>query len=229
MFTASSLRMSIGTESGSSIVATSRGILKIFSGLSSATSSMFMPPQGLATMTGLLVARSRRMATYISLATLKRLATRTELHGFPSSPVCFVMRRAPIIRSARPWTSPVLQRCTPPWKPLSKDPFPRPPARTCALITTSSTCNALATSAASAGELATLPSGTDTPNFRRRSWLWYSWMLSCRLKVCGTTNRLACTIRPHPTRAPNAIAIPLPRHPLTSSSPTFPTYLSLPS
>src|SRR5262249_31458953 len=53
--------------------------------------------------------------------------------------------------------------------------FPRPPAWTWALTTTLPPSRA-ATARAAAGESATSPRGTGTPNSFRRALAWYSWI-----------------------------------------------------
>src|SRR5499426_1771175 len=52
--------------------------------------------------------------------------------------------------------------------------LPRPPACTCAFTTTLPPSRA-ATARASAGDVATSPAGTATPNSRSRALAWYSW------------------------------------------------------
>mmetsp|Transcript_34497 Transcript_34497/g.116966 ORF Transcript_34497/g.116966 Transcript_34497/m.116966 type:complete len:207 (+) Transcript_34497:568-1188(+) len=129
---------------------TSMGTLMIFSGDDSARSSMDVPPSAHATTTGPPNARSRRMAKYISLTRFIFSATMTTLTGLPSAPDCLVTSVAPIIFSAYSAVFALSMTCTPPWKPFVNVPRPRPPARICDLMTTSSPPSSLAAATASA-------------------------------------------------------------------------------
>uniref|UniRef100_A0A2M4DGY5 Putative secreted protein n=1 Tax=Anopheles darlingi TaxID=43151 RepID=A0A2M4DGY5_ANODA len=75
-------------------------------------------------------------------------ATMTFFTRMPSLGVCFVINRWPTIFSTSGMTCErSLVMCTPPLNPLSKCPFPRPPARIWALMTYSFTLKSFSTSA----------------------------------------------------------------------------------
>ena len=81
-------------------------ILMIFSGWLSARSSMDVPPSEHAMTMGPALARSSRIAKYISFTSFIFSATRSAFTGLPASPVCFVTRTWPSIFSLRAFASP---------------------------------------------------------------------------------------------------------------------------
>src|SRR5262247_1912608 len=89
----------------------------------------------------------------------------------PSGGVCgllsFMPRICPATRSAPAASS----------AGLIPPALPRPPACTCAFTTTLPPSRA-ATARASAGDVATSPAGTATPNSRSRALAWYSWIFT---------------------------------------------------
>src|SRR5438132_4706769 len=76
-----------------------------------------------------------------------------------------------IARASSPACSGLFASLTPP-------PLPRPPAWICALTTQTGlpAISSRAAATASSGVVASLPRGTATPNLRRISLAWYSWI-----------------------------------------------------
>ena len=61
------------------------------------------------------------IAKYFSLVMLKPSLTKTMLHGWPASPVCFVTKVLPSICPVKSWTSEgSVKICTPPFNPFSR-------------------------------------------------------------------------------------------------------------
>src|SRR5271170_6837775 len=154
----------------------------IFSGCSTATCSMSIPPSVLAMMMGRDRARSRRTAQYNSFLIRGAAATRTLLTRRPSGPVCLVTRTLPSMALALSKASPsVLQSFTPPLKPFLNVPLPRPPAWIWALTTTTVSPLAkswAANSRAAPASLKTSAGGSATPYWARSCLAWYSWMFT---------------------------------------------------
>mmetsp|Transcript_3298 Transcript_3298/g.7975 ORF Transcript_3298/g.7975 Transcript_3298/m.7975 type:complete len:350 (-) Transcript_3298:88-1137(-) len=155
------------------------GSLMMALGSSSAMSSIVTPPFAEATTTGPPKERSMRMAKYFSDLLCTVSTTCTVLQIRPPAPVCLVMSFWPSIFDAMSLTSSgvLMPTCTPPLKPFSKVPRPRPPARTWALMTMLSELRALAAAYASSAVLATPPLGVVTPCSLMMAADWYSWRL----------------------------------------------------
>ena len=135
------------------------GIVKMRSGVFSATSSMSIPPSGEPTMTGPLNARSIKTAKYVSLVMSNAYAFNEQFFccqsdskltcatitldtGTPSGAVCFVVSLAPTIDwTSLPASAGSLVRWTPPLNPLSNVPLPRPPAKIWALVGVQNLCS----------------------------------------------------------------------------------------
>src|SRR3954449_4223950 len=81
-----------------------------------------------------------------------------------------------ILRAISPASSGLLASFTPP-------PFPRPPAWICAFTTHTGlfASSSRAARVASSAVFASFPRGTATPNPRRISLAWYSWIFMARL------------------------------------------------
>mmetsp|Transcript_17965 Transcript_17965/g.39833 ORF Transcript_17965/g.39833 Transcript_17965/m.39833 type:complete len:232 (+) Transcript_17965:862-1557(+) len=157
------------------------GCLKMSSGVAAATSSIEVPPAGDAMKIGPPAPRSSMIDTYISLRMYMRSPSITLVQGRPAAPVCLVISCAPSMLDAKRLTSPSLAHmCTPPWKPLSKWPRPRPPVRTMALITQSfpSPMTSLYFFSASSTLVAMAVFGTGMPKPRIISIATYSWTFS---------------------------------------------------
>src|SRR3989337_2540590 len=92
--------------------------------------------------------------------------------SWPSSPVCWVPRRVPIIGSVSSGRSPIDEAI------LTPPALPRPPAWTCAFTTQREPPMSSATRGAARSEYTTSPGGTGMPDARRRSLAWYSWMFT---------------------------------------------------
>mmetsp|Transcript_83381 Transcript_83381/g.231410 ORF Transcript_83381/g.231410 Transcript_83381/m.231410 type:complete len:219 (-) Transcript_83381:42-698(-) len=160
----------------------STGIFTIAVGSAAAMSSMEVPPVLLPIMMGPPLARSMRIAKYFSFLILNFSQSMTVLQGFPVAPVCLVTSVLPSILLAYSAALSLGMMCTPPSKPFSlKWPRPRPPARTCVLMTTSSPLKPFAASAASCGVFATASFGTCTPKSVKTPRDWYSCKLRFRL------------------------------------------------
>ena len=156
------------------------GTLMIFSGELAARSSIDVPPSEHAMIRGPSVARSSMIAKYISFTSFIFFARSSVSTGLPSGPDCFVTSVCPSILPAYSSTCDVLITCTPPWKPFLNVPSPRPPARICDLITTSSSPIFAAAATASATDFAAMPIGTFTPFSAMSCALWYSCKFSRR-------------------------------------------------
>mmetsp|Transcript_2722 Transcript_2722/g.7122 ORF Transcript_2722/g.7122 Transcript_2722/m.7122 type:complete len:212 (-) Transcript_2722:159-794(-) len=139
-----------------SVMPTSRsmGTFTIASGFDSARSSIDVPPSAHAITIGRGSGRLSRIEKYISRTRFIFLAIMIVLTGLPAGPDCLVTSVPPSILPAYSATSDVLITCTPPLKPLVKVPSPRPPARICDLITTSSSPILAAAATASSTVLA---------------------------------------------------------------------------
>src|SRR5262245_21090106 len=130
-----------------------------------------MPPACEAMTTWVARVRSSVIDRYSSRSIAGACSTHTERTRMPSGGVCGVVSRIPRIwAAAAPAAAASAATLMPPA-------LPRPPAWTWALTTTRppSRC---AISRARAGVSATSPSGTGTPNSRRRSLAWYSWIFT---------------------------------------------------
>src|SRR5262245_42198240 len=127
-----------------------------------------MPPACEAMTTWVARVRSSVIDRYSSRSIAGACSTHTERTRMPSGGVCGVVSRIPRIwAAAAPAAAASAATLMPPA-------LPRPPAWTCALTTTRPPSR-WAISRARAGVTATSPSGTGTPNSRRRSLAWYSW------------------------------------------------------
>mmetsp|Transcript_798 Transcript_798/g.1874 ORF Transcript_798/g.1874 Transcript_798/m.1874 type:complete len:244 (+) Transcript_798:909-1640(+) len=159
-------------------------ILMIFSGCDSARSSMEVPPSLHAMIMGPALARSNRIAKYISFTSFSFCATSSVSTGLPAAPVCFVTRVCPNILRLSASASPTGTMCTPPRSPLVKLPKPRPPANTWLFTTTCplSPPSFLAAADTSSGVRHAMPGGTRTPYLAMSSELWNSWMF--RRRIC---------------------------------------------
>src|SRR2546425_1344952 len=143
----------------------------IRSGVRAATSSISMPPAWEAMTTWVARARSSVIERYSSRSTAEASSTSTERTRMPSGGVCGVFSLMPrICRATRSAPSASSASLMPPA-------LPRPPACTCA-FTTIRPPRRVAAARASAGVVATSPTGTGTPNSRSRALAWYSWIFT---------------------------------------------------
>src|SRR5512135_106563 len=126
-------------------------------------------------------------------------STRIFLTFCPCGPVWCVTSCIPrILRARASASSGLFASLTPP-------PSPRPPAWICAL-TTARPPNSFAIRPASSGESVTRPRGVATPNPRRTSFAWYSWIFmatadSIRTNRGRSMSKLIHAVhenRPHP-------------------------------